>query len=227
MPNPISLSDMPAMYLNIYEALREGIIAGGVRPGQTLSNRAIAAHLGVSTTPVRDALRRLAADGVLQTLPKSAFRVPVISAERYAQILELRVLLERFAADRAAQAIDRATLKRLTEINARYANASLSQDERLLANREFHFTIYRASLMDDLVSLIELLWVRIGPLLNFTTSSADQSVGLQHHKDLIAALRQKDGPAAARAVEADLRYAAKSIMTGLQREKDVASRQAS
>ncbi len=217
IPRPISMPGAQARYLNIYEALRRGIIAGGIEPGQILTNRSIAAYLGVSTTPVRDALRRLAADGVLQALPKSAFIAPPISAARFNDILEIRVLLERFATSRAATRIDAASLRKLQLINAQYSNKSLSQDEKLRANREFHFEIYRLAGMADIIDSIELLWVRIGPLLNFTVTPADQMAGVRHHSDILAALKARDPDAAARAIEADLRHAGACIAENLTR----------
>jgi DNA-binding GntR family transcriptional regulator len=204
-----------AMYLNIYDVLRQGIMSGAVQPGQTLSNRSIAAQIGVSTTPVRDALRRLVADGVLQAVPKSAFIVPPVSIERFKQLLELRVLLERFAAERAARAISASDLEKLSTANDIYADRTTSPSERLRANRDFHFLIYRSGGMDDLVTLIELLWVRVGPLLHFTTSSTGHEIGIAHHRAIMAALRDREGTAAAAAIEADLRSAGSRIEENL------------
>ena len=203
------------MYLNIYGALRQEIISGAVGPGQTLSNRSIAAQIGVSTTPVRDALRRLVADGVLQAVPKSAFIVRPVSLERFRQLLELRVLLERFAAERAATAISEADLEKLSAANAIYADKTASAGDRLRANCDFHFLIYRAAGINDLVTLIELLWVRVGPLLNFTTSDSDHDAGIAHHLSIMAALHRKDGAAAAASIEADLRSAGLRIEQNL------------
>jgi DNA-binding GntR family transcriptional regulator len=72
--------------------------------------------------------------------------------------------------------------------------------------------------MNDLVTLIELLWVRVGPLLNFTTSNADHETGIAHHRAVMAALRNRDGVAAAASIEADLRSAGSRIEKNLARD---------
>jgi DNA-binding GntR family transcriptional regulator len=88
------LTDDTALNNKAYEILRENILAGGFAPGTHLNIRPIAEELGMSSTPVREALSRLRADGGLEALANRAFRIPVPTPETYREIMIMRIKLE-------------------------------------------------------------------------------------------------------------------------------------
>jgi DNA-binding GntR family transcriptional regulator len=102
MPKPVALS------YRAYQSLRQRILAGEVQPGEALFELHLAPQLGMSRTPVREALQSLARDGYLEELPGRGFAVPRRSLDDLRQFFELREVLEaaatRFAALRATGA---------------------------------------------------------------------------------------------------------------------------
>jgi DNA-binding GntR family transcriptional regulator len=135
-------------------------------PGETLTLRALAEMTGTSVQPVREALLRLCAEGALDWLPNTAFRVPGIDASRYAELWDIRKLLEGEATRMAAARISLAELSALKAFN-REMRASMRRGDpeaTLRLNRDFHFAIYQAANSPRLVSLIEMIWMQVSPL---------------------------------------------------------------
>src|SRR6185503_15735625 len=117
----MSTSDAQEEGLNavIYAELRQRLVTGRMSPGHELSTRSLASELGVSQTPVRDALSRLAAEGAVAIRSKRRVRVPPMTAERFEDLLRCRLLLEPEAAVLALPHIDAPRLKLLRDIDAK------------------------------------------------------------------------------------------------------------
>ena len=109
----------PVLRASIYEELRRRMITGKITPGVGLSTRGLALEMGVSQMPVRDALSRLAAEGAVAIRSKRRIEVPAMSAERFNDLLDCRLLLEPEAAVLALPQITPAKLKQLREIDQR------------------------------------------------------------------------------------------------------------
>src|SRR5687767_7590337 len=108
-----------------YERIRDALRKGAFQPGEGLRTRTLAKALGVSTTPVREALARLVAQKVLSVDPVNGTPyVPVITREQLMEIFELREVLEQLAARHAAENITEEELRRLDELRARMKKAS-------------------------------------------------------------------------------------------------------
>ena len=154
------------MQKRVYDDLRDAFLESRFVPGQALTMRALAEMTGTSVQPVREALQRLCAEGALEWLPNTAFRVPGIDPERYRELWSLRKLLEGQATRLASQSISKADMTELKRINRemRAAMRKGDRDQVLRLNRDFHFTIYRAAQSPVLVSFIEMIWVRVSPL---------------------------------------------------------------
>ena len=97
--HPRSLHD------HVYHELRRMVMLGGFKPGQKIKIRTLAAALGTSLTPVREALRRLVAEGAFVGEPNRSVRMPPMTVERVKELKEIRVVVEGFAARQAAQRI--------------------------------------------------------------------------------------------------------------------------
>ena len=205
-----------ALYLRVYRELREALMAGAVAPGDLLNIRPIAAALRTSPMPVREALGRLAAEGALEPLANRAFRVPVIGPDRYRELLLIRLRLEGLASEHAAAHVTTEELAALRRIHAAIvADARLSMRLYLALNRQFHFGIYRAARLPTLMEMIELIWLRIGPLLHACHAPSDIGVAIACHGETLAALERGDGPAAGRALQQDMLHGSTSILNSL------------
>jgi DNA-binding GntR family transcriptional regulator len=190
---------------NVYFALRDAFTRGAFAPGDTLSLRVLAEQLGVSMTPVREAVRRLVAEGALIDTPSRTLRVPDFDARRAADLMAARLALEHLVLDQAIDRIDAGGIDALQAILSRAKDGPANLPD-LVANHDFHFTLYRMSGSEVLVPVIEALWLQYGAYLNLVINrpSAGEIQEHSHHHEIIAALRQRDRPAAHRALEADI-----------------------
>jgi DNA-binding GntR family transcriptional regulator len=180
------------------DALRAAILHGELRPGARLGEVELAEQLGVSRTPVREALRRLAAEGLVDISPNRGARVVSWSVSELEDIYELRALLESHAATRAASRIDEAelpVLEKLCRDMEQCADPGRGRDlDRLAAlNTEFHRRILDASGSVRLVALVSSV-VQIPLVLrtfhDYSAEALQRSLG--HHREIVAALRAGD-----------------------------------
>lgn len=191
-----------------YEQLRHALTTGSFHPGQKLTIRKIAAVLGISATPARDAISRLLSERVLESGPNRTVSVPMLDREKVRHIYLLRRSLEGMAAELAAPNIDAATIEALERTQlALIAALDRNDYKRVLSeNEEFHFGIYRRAEVPLLVETIEALWLKLGPSLNLLYPSYNHDrKGVSHHLATIRALRAGDAAAVRAAIESDLR----------------------
>ncbi|ODR88416.1 GntR family transcriptional regulator [Sinorhizobium alkalisoli] len=191
-----------------YRQLKERIIRGVYRPGHKLTVRAVAQDLDVSTTPARDAINRLTSEGALvYTGPKTVV-VPILDATAIREITLTRLALEGLASEQAAQYGTLADVKELKSLQ-KLINSALAEKryaEALWHNKEFHFTIYRLSGLPQLVSMIESLWLRIGPSLHdLYPEFAEEKYGVRNHEIAMEALEERDAASLRAAMENDIR----------------------
>jgi DNA-binding GntR family transcriptional regulator len=202
---PIDRSD--SLATKVYLRLRGALMRGRLAPGHRLVHRAIATELGVSPTPVREALLRLASEGALVLDERGIAHVPHLHPDRYAEILELRLELEGRAAERAALRAGPEAIAALDAIHAQLATAKAAGDiETMLSlNEDFHLRLADQAGMPVLRRLVEGLWMQCGPTLRLRYTVAGGADPAKHpHLALLAALRRQDPQGARAALTADL-----------------------
>jgi DNA-binding GntR family transcriptional regulator len=201
---------------NIYEHLRESLMSGQLAPGERLTVRGVAAQMGTSVMPVREAFRRLTSEGALEFLSTGFTQVPVLDVSKLQELTEIRLVVEGLAAHRAALRVTKQELDAIEAANAEVSRASRAGDVAAVAqgNEVFHFLIYRASQSAELVRIIERLWLKVGPCLTWLLMQQPGNKGpygvgsFKHHKELISALRRHEPDKAAAALKADIATAA-------------------
>ena len=175
--------------------LRSALIVGKLKPGARLVTRDLAAQLGTSITPVREALLRLVSAGALDATPAAAFLVPEVTLQRFEEITLIRKNLEGLAARSATPFVGKKQLTQLKKLCASYKQAKITGDAEaaLQANRAFRFTLYSYAQMPTLDALIEQLWVQIGPCFNYLYPQPEEVVKGHHNYDrLLDALQAGD-----------------------------------
>lgn len=205
----------------VYEALSDLLASGRLAPGDRLSLRQSAAALGVSVMPVREAVSRLAADGVLEVAPNRVIRVPVMSADAFRALVETRIAVEGIAVARAAELRTATELAAIRRTEALFrAEAQAAEPDRARAvqlNRDLHFAIYGACGLGPLQEIIARLWLKAGPVINLDLRAHPerlrQGFALRRHAEAVVAIENRDGAAAAAAIAADIREAAEFILT--------------
>jgi DNA-binding GntR family transcriptional regulator len=196
----------PMLHASIYETLRRRMITGKIVPGVGLSTRGLALEMGVSQMPVRDALSRLAAEGAVEIRSKRKVEVPAMSAERFTDLLDCRLLLEPEAAVLALPHITPARLKQLREIDAALDTAMENGDVigYMECNFEFHFNLYRANGRPTLNRLIEALWLQFGPFMRVVYGRYGTANLVDQHRIALDAIAAGDAEALRRAIASDI-----------------------
>lgn len=191
--------------------LQDALLAGRFAPGTVLTLRSLAESFGTSITPVRDAVLRLVAQGVLQQGPRNSAIVPNLTKSELSHLTVVRCALEGRAAREAALNRDKASLLRL---QARLATMQALIAERKLESylehhRKFHFEIYAMSGIGILVETIENMWLRCGPALSFVIPDYVVLLkGSDHHTAALKAIVAGNPNAAEQAIVADITGAA-------------------
>lgn len=190
----------------VYAELRQRLMTGRMAPGHELSTRSIAAELGVSQTPVRDALSRLAAEGAVSIRSKRRVRVPPMTSERFDDLLRCRLMLEPEAAVLALPHLTRDHVAALREADA-VLDAAIARgdpDAYMLANHRFHFTLYRAAPGGTLLQLIETVWLQFGPFMRVVYGRLAHTHLHDNHQGAIKAIVDGDADALKSAIAHDI-----------------------
>lgn len=213
----------------VYRALADRLMAGRAAPGDKLSLRAVADTLGVSMMPVRAAVSRLAAEGALEVLPKRAVKVPLMRAEQFRDITHVRIEIEGTAVAMACHSCNRSDLAAIAERERAFRSISRERApdlaQAVATNQEFHFAVYRAAKSPELLAIIERLWLRVGPILNFDLRASPERLkmgdAVRCHQALLAAMRARNPVAARAAVATDIRSAAEFILSSGRLAQDI------
>jgi DNA-binding GntR family transcriptional regulator len=192
--SPIDLPSIPEV---VHEALRRGI-GRGIYPPGPIRVRTLAERFGVSATPVREALRRLEAEGLV-TVRNRQILVNALSVEEMHEIYRIRVVLESFALRQSVARLceDDDALAKLDSLIADMDRFERSPEEWRTANEEFHWTLYRAAEMPKLALILSSLWIAVEPYLRLYTSTVPTfRAAQQGHRLLLEDIRRGDADAA-------------------------------
>ncbi|MER8944463.1 GntR family transcriptional regulator [Mesorhizobium sp. M0959] len=190
----------------VYRHVTELILDGSIVPGEMVTVQSLADAFGVSPMPVREALRRLSAANALMVVSGRSIGIPALSRARLIDLRNVRFEIEAIAAAWAAERMDDASVALLRQhLDAlEQANAAGDVKSYLRANHAFHFSIYRAAGSENMLNIIENLWLQISPYFNMLHDSGNYSTANQHHQEMFAALRDRNAEAVRAAVRADI-----------------------
>lgn len=190
----------------VFRHVSELILDGSIVPGEMVTVQSLADAFGVSPMPVREALRRLTAANALTVISGRSIGIPALSKARLTDLRNVRFEIEAIAAGWAAERRSDEDLA----ICARHlqaletANAESDVKSYVRANYAFHFAIYRAAGSDNLLKIIEDLWLQISPYFNLLHGSGNYSTANTHHNEMFAALTKGDSRTIRNAVRADI-----------------------
>ncbi|GAA2079661.1 GntR family transcriptional regulator [Actinomadura alba] len=200
MGEPAGLFATKAEYA--YLRVRELILSGYLEPGGVIAQNKLATEIGISTTPLREALRRLMSDGLVALDAHRNARVAPLTAEEARDLLEMRRSLDPMA---AALAAERRTKDDIRDLRASIEDlAPLPGDptiEQLVAHRRFHAAIYRASHNDLLIETLDGLWDKADRYrmlaLKADRGQADRDQKAHEHDQLLECVLSGDAEGAA------------------------------
>jgi DNA-binding GntR family transcriptional regulator len=204
--------------VRVRDKLRSAIMGGQFRPGDKLTLRALAASLGVSLTPAREALFNLAAEGVLEMGANGSVYIPRMNVEDIRELTKIRLSLEGLAAVEATPRLAQKDIIEISSLNDQLIEANQKQDYKLLIqlNWQFHFHIYAAAGMPLLIKMIESCWLRSGSYVNIIYPDfAKTDSGILNHIAIIREIRNGDPDGVAAAIRKDIEFSSQAFIAAV------------
>jgi DNA-binding GntR family transcriptional regulator len=204
---PSALPADTSLRTQVYDSLRDSLTSGKFVPGQKLTLRFLAKVLDVSLMPVREALRRLVAEGAFEMRPNRSVRVPLMTRAKILELRDIRLAVEGLAVEKAAALATKEQIAQVRRIAleivaARDAGDSVTDRKKI---REYHFALYAIAEQPTLLRMIEGLWLQTGPYMNLLYPKfISSSRGPEDRARLLRALQAHDAAAARREIERDI-----------------------
>jgi DNA-binding GntR family transcriptional regulator len=203
------------------DALRGLIVGGVLRPGARVNQEDLAAEIGLSVAPVREALRVLEQEGQLTYLPRRGYFVTELNVADLTEIYDLRAVLEERAARGALPALDEEALDRVREAARECADAAGRGDvaAELAANRRFHFGLLDVPGQPHTLRVIRLLWDSTEAYrAMYYNSPEERRASLDAHDAILVAAEARDADALVTALHAH-RERALDVLRGILGER--------
>lgn len=194
------------MHQQVYSKLREMILFGELAPGQPVTILGLIESLGAGMTPVREALRRLTAEGALELQGNRRVAVPALDQAALDELAFARLALEPELARRACNNLTENDIDLLSACDDAL-NVAIEKGDvtgYLRHNHEFHMMLYARANAPLLLSLTGSLWLRAGPSLRVVCGRWGTMQLVDRHAEALAAMRSRDAAALARAIAGDI-----------------------
>jgi DNA-binding GntR family transcriptional regulator len=197
----------PPLHDNVTDALRDLIVSGELLPGTKVREHALCARFGISRTPLREALKVLASEGLVQLMPRRGAFVAEITQTEIDELFPIMAALEALAAEAACRRITEENIRALRELHRQmYAfHAAGAERDYLRLNRQIHLALFEIAGNASLTSIYEQLLVRIHSVrfvARKTPVQWQRAVG--EHVLIMAAIERRDGPRLARLLRSHL-----------------------
>lgn len=205
----------------VYQQIKTLILSNQIMPGQKLYHQELSDRLGVSRTPVREALTRLVEEGYVSFLPNRGFTCREIGLAEAIELYELREALEAFAVEKAVERLTQPALDSLRRRIEQYG-ADLQRPftrERLRVDQGIHLEIARLAGNETLAQMLERVFERI-VLKRRTDGLYDPARGLIAHEEhvrLLLAIEQRDAGRAVDLIRAHIQEGKKNVLSDLER----------
>jgi len=222
--NKLNLDEYKPLRDVVFENLRGAIVEGKLKPGQRLMEVQLAEQLGVSRTPVREAIRKLELEGLVVMLPRKGAYVANMSLKDVIDVLEIRASLEGLAASLSAERITDEDINTLETIVEEFENnVDESNVEALLKKDvEFHECIFKSTNNEKLHQLINSLWEQVYRFRVTYVSDYDSTVNIvEEHKMILDAIKRGDSEMAKKYAMEHIQKAENFIIESTANNKDI------
>jgi DNA-binding GntR family transcriptional regulator len=190
----------------VYQQIREMILFGVLAPGEPITILGLIDRIGAGMTPVREALRRLTAEGALHLLGNRRVVVPVLDRATLDQLAFARLALEPHLASLACVQLENKHIAEMSELDVAL-NEAISHGDitgYLRLNHAFHMALYGHAQAPLLVSVVSSLWLRVGPSLRVVCGRWGTMQLTDCHANALAAMRAHDPDRLASAIRDDI-----------------------
>ena len=204
-PNETKEFSIP-VHETVYRNLRAEILVGSIKPGEVLTLRGLAKRFAVSVMPIREAVRRLTAEGALSISPSGRIFTPKLTNERIEELASVRALLEPELASKALPRVHNALIDRLVLINSTIDQMIAKKDANgyVRSNLEFHRTLYLRAQAPSTLALVETVWLQFVPTMRALYEEIPRNQAPNYHRKILSTLRVGDEPGLRLAVRADV-----------------------
>ncbi|MDI3481562.1 MAG: hypothetical protein PWQ97_1217 [Tepidanaerobacteraceae bacterium] len=207
----------------VFEAIREAIITGELKPGERLMEVQLAEEMGVSRTPVREAIRKLELEGLVVMIPRKGAYVAGLSLKEAADVFEIRESLEGLAAALAAERITDEELETMEKILSSVQKAVEGGDVETIIKKdaEFHQILFAATRNHRLAQIINNLKEQIDRfrVQSFTNPARIKSI-LQEHRSIVNAIKARDANMAEKLTREHIEKVENNVMDILRKQMD-------
>jgi DNA-binding GntR family transcriptional regulator len=204
----------------IVEMLREAVLTGELESGTRLLQDDLAQRFNTSSTPIREALRQLQAEGILEHNPYKGVQVAELKLEDMREIYMIRAVMESFVTRLAVPFLNSPHIDHLRQIQVQLQeqiqNGSVDKLRKL--NYEFHFVIYEAAHMPYALKIIKNLWTQFSWDTLFVLPGRGAR-SLEEHNRIIEAIEQQDVKLAGQRVQEHIEYAAAALADYIDRKR--------
>lgn len=217
---PIKLDNYQPLRELVFEALRDAIIRGILKPGERLMEVQLAEELGVSRTPVREAIRKLELEDLVVMIPRKGAYVSGISLKDIADVFEVRAAVEALAAGLAAERITAEELEELERILVKKAEIIEANDLDRLVEIDilFHECLYQASRNAKLVQIINNLSEQIHRFRSTSLASPGRmKEALEEHRKIVEAISERNITLAQTLAQEHIENAENSILEAIRK----------
>jgi DNA-binding GntR family transcriptional regulator len=202
----------------VYTQLRAKILGAELLPGEIINLRSLAEKFGVSLLPVREAVWQLAAENILVVESNKRIQVNHLTCEAFREVLDLRLLLESEAVDKACRKRPPKAVARVERILATmHKHLGHNHKAYIRTNDKFHQTIYAYADSPLLLDLIQRLLARVNPYIYlYAIHECDLSSAMQCHQEMLTGFAKGDSARAIAALRKDLEDAGAAILERLK-----------
>ena len=219
---PIVLDGYKPLRDVVFETLRDAIITQVLKPGERLMEIQLADEMGVSRTPVREAIRKLELEGLVVMVPRKGAYVAGVSMKDIHEVYEVRAALEMLAVTLAAERITDEELDALERQVLKESEAEATGDENTLDNiiyidSTFHDIIYQAAHNQRLVQFVNILQEQLQRFRAASLSRPGRSkTALDEHKQIVEALAERNGELASKLAKEHIENAENAMISGME-----------
>lgn len=205
----------------VFHTLREAILKGDLRPGERLMELQLASKLGVSRTPIREAIRMLEQEGLAVTIPRKGAEVAKMTEKDMEDVLQIREALDELAVQVACDKMTVQQLKELTLAMKNFENAIQAGKLKKIIEYdvEFHDIIYRATDNPKLVTLLNNIREQIYRYrVEYLKGKENYPMLVREHEEIVTALKQKNKERVADAMRSHIRNQAEAVKNIIQEQ---------
>lgn len=223
-PRPIQRR---TLHSEIVDHLRELIVGGELEPGQKIPEKTLCERFDISRTPLREALKALAAEGMIELLPQRGARVVTITDEELQELFPIIASMEALAGELACQKISDAQLETIRglhdEMITAYRGARTLEYSRL--NRAIHFAIFEAAGNASLLALYRNLELRIRNIRHTVRQAPqDWKEAVKDHEKILQALAARDAARLGKILRQHVMNTARAVRHSINELQDTAAR---